>query len=118
MVCSNPWNLDVSSVMLQSTWLGLEVYSKTMGTSMRGLVKQHAEELAKNTRVDLKRVRNIKYLFEFDRSDPLYLTFSREFNPFVESSKAQLGGILLREHTTEMHLLVTPCLLLGYHFWP
>lgn len=56
MVCSNPWNLDVSSVKLQSTWLGLEVYSKAMGTSMRGLVEQHAEELAKNTRVDLERV--------------------------------------------------------------
>ena len=34
---------------------------------MRGLVEQHAEELGKNTRVDIERVRKIKYLFEFDR---------------------------------------------------
>ena len=67
VVCSNPWNLDVSSVILQSSWLGLEVYSKTMGASMKGLIEQHAEELGKNTRVDVDKVREVRYLFEFDR---------------------------------------------------
>lgn len=37
VLCASPWNLDVSSVQLQSTWLGLEVYSKTMGSSMKKL---------------------------------------------------------------------------------
>ncbi|KAL8732010.1 MAG: hypothetical protein Q9181_004087 [Wetmoreana brouardii] len=37
VVCSNPWNLDVGAVALQRTWLGLEVYSKTMGANLRSL---------------------------------------------------------------------------------
>jgi predicted alpha/beta-fold hydrolase len=37
VLCASPWNLDVSSAHLQSTWLGREVYSKTMGTSMKKL---------------------------------------------------------------------------------
>jgi predicted alpha/beta-fold hydrolase len=37
VLCASPWNLDVSSAHLQSTWLGKEVYSKTMGSSMKRL---------------------------------------------------------------------------------
>lgn len=37
VVCSNPWNLEVGSLALQRTWLGLEVYSKTMGRNMKRL---------------------------------------------------------------------------------
>ncbi|KAL6719633.1 hypothetical protein ACLMJK_001554 [Lecanora helva] len=37
VVCSNPWNLDVSSMALQRTWLGMEVYQRTMGSSMKSL---------------------------------------------------------------------------------
>ena len=40
MVCSNPWNLDISNKALQQTWLGLEVYSKTMGTNLRALFEK------------------------------------------------------------------------------
>ena len=67
MVCSNPWNLEVGSITLQSTWLGHEVYSKTMGTSMRRLFEEHVNELSKNSKVNVERIRKINYLYEFDR---------------------------------------------------
>ena len=37
VICSNPWNLEVSSKSLLRTWLGKEVYSKTMANSMKKL---------------------------------------------------------------------------------
>ena len=40
VVCSNPWNLEVGSVKLQSSWMGLNVYSRAMGTSMKALFER------------------------------------------------------------------------------
>ena len=40
VVCSNPWNLEISSVVLQRTWLGKDIYQKTMGDSMKNLVEE------------------------------------------------------------------------------
>ena len=37
IVLSNPWNLEAGSLALQRTFLGLEVYSRAMGTSMKAL---------------------------------------------------------------------------------
>ncbi|KAJ5092329.1 AB-hydrolase YheT, partial [Penicillium alfredii] len=68
VLCASPWNLDVSSANLQRTWIGREVYSKTMGSSMKNLFEQHAEEVSKNPRVDVEAVRNTTYLHEFDRA--------------------------------------------------
>ncbi|EEP78212.1 conserved hypothetical protein [Uncinocarpus reesii 1704] len=67
VICSNPWNLEVGSLALQRTWLGLEVYSKTMGDNMKRLFERHVAAVEKHPRVDVERVRNIKYLHEFDR---------------------------------------------------
>lgn len=41
VICSNPWKLEVSSLALQRTWLGLEVYSKAMGTNMKKLFERY-----------------------------------------------------------------------------
>jgi len=41
VVCSNPWNLEQGSLALQRTWLGREVYSKTMGSSLKALFKRY-----------------------------------------------------------------------------
>ncbi|PLB49477.1 AB-hydrolase YheT [Aspergillus steynii IBT 23096] len=68
VICASPWNLEISSVNLQSSWIGLEVYSKVMGTSMKQLFEQHVEEVSKNPRIDVETVRKIKYLHEFDRA--------------------------------------------------
>ena len=40
VVCSNPWNLESGNLALQRTWLGSEIYSKTMGTSMKKLFEE------------------------------------------------------------------------------
>ena len=40
VICSNPWKLEVSSLALQRTWLGMEVYSKAMGKSMKALFER------------------------------------------------------------------------------
>jgi predicted alpha/beta-fold hydrolase len=37
IVLSNPWNLEAGSLALQRTFLGLEVYLRAMGTSMKAL---------------------------------------------------------------------------------
>ncbi|KAK4984870.1 hypothetical protein LTR50_006341 [Elasticomyces elasticus] len=67
VVCSNPWKLEVSSLALQRTWLGLEVYSRTMGSSMKKLFETHADQISENTNIDISKVRSIRYLHEFDR---------------------------------------------------
>ncbi|KAL3457816.1 Alpha/Beta hydrolase protein [Aspergillus heterothallicus] len=68
VICASPWNLEISSMTLQSTYMGLEVYSKVMGSSMKKLFEQHAEEVTKNPRVNAEEVRSITYLHEFDRA--------------------------------------------------
>ncbi|KAI9371667.1 Alpha/Beta hydrolase protein [Aspergillus egyptiacus] len=68
VIVASPWNLEISSVALQSSLIGLEVYSKVMGTSMKKLFEQHAEEVIKNPRVNAEAVRSITYLHEFDRA--------------------------------------------------
>lgn len=40
VVVANPWKLEVASLALQRSWLGLNAYSKTMGTSMKKLFEQ------------------------------------------------------------------------------
>ncbi|MCJ1276964.1 hypothetical protein MMC21_004773 [Puttea exsequens] len=67
VVVSNPWNLEISSHVLRQTWLGLNGYLDAMGTSMRTLFEKHVEAISKNPRVNIERVRKIRYLFEFDR---------------------------------------------------
>ncbi|CBF70977.1 hypothetical protein AN6555.2 [Aspergillus nidulans FGSC A4] len=68
VLCANPWNLEVSSVAMQSNFMGLKVYSKVMGANMKKLFEQHADEVVKNPRVDAEAIRNITYLHEFDRT--------------------------------------------------
>lgn len=65
--CSNPWNLELCNTELQRTWLGLEIYCRTMGKNMMGLFDRHREQILKNTEIDLDAVLKSRYLFEFDR---------------------------------------------------
>ncbi|KAI9742040.1 MAG: hypothetical protein M1834_000430 [Cirrosporium novae-zelandiae] len=68
VVCSNPWNLEVSALALQQSWLGLSVYSKVMAGNMKRLFQQHVDQISKNPRIDVDRVMSVKYLHEFDRA--------------------------------------------------
>jgi len=68
IVISNPWNLDISNAILKSSWLGLHLYMRVMGMSMRSLWQRHEEDILKETKnIDVEKVRNLKYLYEFDR---------------------------------------------------
>ncbi|KAK2749429.1 hypothetical protein FQN57_006363 [Myotisia sp. PD_48] len=67
VVLSNPWNLEVGSLGLQRTWIGKQVYSRTMGSSMKNLFARHVDTMRKHPRVNVERVMNVTYLHEFDR---------------------------------------------------
>ncbi|KAL5121533.1 hypothetical protein ACEQ8H_000605 [Pleosporales sp. CAS-2024a] len=67
VACSNPWNLEVCNAELQRTWLGLEVYCRTMGGNLKNLFMLNREQILQNEGVDEDKVMNSKYLFEFDR---------------------------------------------------
>ncbi len=64
---SNPWNLELCNSELQRTWLGLEIYHRTMGKNMMGLFEQHKDQILQNRDIDVKAVLKSKYLYEFDR---------------------------------------------------
>ena len=67
VIVSNPWKLEVSSLALQRTYIGLNVYSKAMGTSMRKLFETHREEIVKNQSLKTENIRKVVHLHEFDR---------------------------------------------------
>src|SRR3982074_861504 len=53
---------------MQRTWIGMEGYSKTMGTSMKKLLELHHDQASKNPKLDFEQIRKTKYLHEFDRA--------------------------------------------------
>jgi predicted alpha/beta-fold hydrolase len=65
--CSNPWNLEVCNTELQRSWLGLHVYSRTMGKNLMKLFERHREQILQNEGIDLEALLKSKYLHEFDR---------------------------------------------------
>jgi predicted alpha/beta-fold hydrolase len=64
---SNPWNLEVANVILNSTWLGINVYSRTMGRNLMGLYERQKEQILKSALIKKEVVEQCKYLWEFDR---------------------------------------------------
>ncbi|KKA29035.1 hypothetical protein TD95_002183 [Thielaviopsis punctulata] len=66
VLCSNPFNLEVANNALRRTWIGREVYMKTMGNSMKKLVYRHREAVKKYTNFDYDKIMQITYLDEFD----------------------------------------------------
>ncbi|EOA88386.1 uncharacterized protein SETTUDRAFT_38442 [Exserohilum turcica Et28A] len=65
--CSNPWNLEVCNTELQRTYLGLHIYSRTMGNNLMGLFKQHRAQIEQVPGLDVDALLASKYLHEFDR---------------------------------------------------
>lgn len=68
MICSSPWNLEAGSLALQSTWVGREIYSKTLGSNMKRLLALHEDEVRKGGKIDFEEIKKVKYLHEFDRA--------------------------------------------------
>ncbi|KAL5594756.1 hypothetical protein BROUX41_001670 [Berkeleyomyces rouxiae] len=67
VLCSNPFNLEVSNTCLRRTWVGREVYMKAMGSSMKKLAYRHQDSIKKYTNYDYDKLMKITYLYEFDR---------------------------------------------------
>ncbi|QPG96850.1 hypothetical protein C2857_005371 [Epichloe festucae Fl1] len=68
VVCSNPFNLEVSNKMMQNSLIGKEVYLRAMGTAMKSLIETHEEALKKHSSLDPPSIKSvITYLHEFDR---------------------------------------------------
>jgi predicted alpha/beta-fold hydrolase len=64
---SNPWNLELCNTALNSTWLGVNIYSRTMGKNLMGLYERHKEQMLQNPDIKKEVVEKCKYLYEFDR---------------------------------------------------
>ncbi|KAL3957554.1 hypothetical protein ACCO45_008132 [Purpureocillium lilacinum] len=67
VVVSNPFNLEISSKMLQNNFVGREIYLRVMGTAMKQLISGHKTEIETFTDLDLAAVEKVTYLHEFDR---------------------------------------------------
>ncbi|KKY21976.1 putative alpha beta fold family [Phaeomoniella chlamydospora] len=67
LIISSPFNLEAASLSLQSTFVGLNIYSRAMGSNMKKLIDRHSREITQNTKVDVEAVKKITYLHEFDR---------------------------------------------------
>ncbi|KAK3994733.1 medium-chain fatty acid ethyl ester synthase/esterase 1 [Cladorrhinum sp. PSN332] len=64
----NPFDLEISNKSLQRTMLGKNVYSKTMGNSLKRLIAKHKEDLLKTSKLDFDRIESVTYIHEFDRA--------------------------------------------------
>lgn len=63
----NPFNLELCDLALRSSWMGREVYSKSLGASLRKLVRHHTDILSSSKRFSFKNIMATKYIHEFDR---------------------------------------------------
>ncbi|KAI1498535.1 Alpha/Beta hydrolase protein [Biscogniauxia marginata] len=69
IVCANPWNLELANKILESTYIGKEIYLKSLGNSLRVLASRHRSEIEKySTGVDMAELFSVEYLYEFDRA--------------------------------------------------
>ncbi|ETN40820.1 uncharacterized protein HMPREF1541_05100 [Cyphellophora europaea CBS 101466] len=67
VVFSSVWNMEVAAKALQRTWWHKEVYNRALGTNMKKLFERHVDQISKIPGINVDKVRNITYLFEFDR---------------------------------------------------
>jgi hypothetical protein len=78
------------------------------GSNANVIKYRHVEEISKNPRIDVEKVRNINYLHEFDRS-VLYRRFSCDnicllCTNGIEWFRVQHGDIQQKVLTTVTHL--------------
>ena len=67
MIVASPWKLESSSIALQRSAIGLQVYSRAMGSNMKRVIRNHRNSIAENTSLDLSAIEQVTYLHEFDR---------------------------------------------------
>jgi uncharacterized protein len=55
------------SLALDRSWFNHNVYSAAMGKNMVKLFERHFDQISQNPKIDVDKVRKVKYLYEFDR---------------------------------------------------
>ncbi|EPE02954.1 alpha beta hydrolase fold family [Ophiostoma piceae UAMH 11346] len=68
VVVGNPFDLQVSNKLLQSTIIGRNIYEVFMGSNVKKLAFKHREALEKYSTLDFDRIGKVRYLYEFDRA--------------------------------------------------
>eukprot|EP01097_Dermamoeba_algensis_P008117 TRINITY_DN5270_c0_g1_i1.p1 TRINITY_DN5270_c0_g1~~TRINITY_DN5270_c0_g1_i1.p1 ORF type:complete len:412 (-),score=80.91 TRINITY_DN5270_c0_g1_i1:151-1386(-) len=63
---SSPWDLVNCSEKLHSSFLGKQLYSRRLAQSAHAFVKRHLEMFKTNPKVDIQKILNTKFLWEFD----------------------------------------------------
>ncbi|KAF2836899.1 AB-hydrolase YheT [Patellaria atrata CBS 101060] len=67
VVCSNPWNLDISDQFLRNSFIGNQIYERVMGNNVKHLANLNAEQICKVPGIDMEGIERIKHLYDFDR---------------------------------------------------
>ncbi|VUC37621.1 unnamed protein product [Clonostachys rosea] len=67
IVCSNPFNLEVTSRALLRTFVGRNLYLRAMGGAVRDFWRNNEKEMRTYTNIEYDRIMRITTLTEFDR---------------------------------------------------
>lgn len=60
---SNPWQLKITSDALTSTFVGRELYSKTMGTNLKRVFMRQYSTMKNHPKIDWNGLKNAKYIW-------------------------------------------------------
>jgi len=68
---SNPWNLELCNAIMKRSWLGMEVYHRAFGKSIKVVYERNKEVMLTHERLDAEKtpaeVKACRYLWDFDR---------------------------------------------------
>jgi uncharacterized protein len=79
IVCSNPWNLELSSLRMRTSWLNREIYSRALASGLKKYVfefvlvvpselvitdveDRHAQEISQYASLDIEKVQRVNKL--------------------------------------------------------
>ncbi|KAK0635524.1 Alpha/Beta hydrolase protein [Bombardia bombarda] len=63
----NPFDLEISNKILQKSLLGKHVYQRVMGSNVKRLLNDHKEAFLKYPHINVEKLEQTTYLYEFDR---------------------------------------------------
>lgn len=67
VLVGNPWNLDRTSVLLNATYMGRNLYLRNLGAAFRKTFDRHVEHISKNTAVNVEEARKGTLLGDWER---------------------------------------------------
>jgi predicted alpha/beta-fold hydrolase len=67
VLVGNPWNFDLSNSLMTNSFLGLNIYQRSLGVAYRKAFERHIDILSQNERIDIENARKSTYLWQWDR---------------------------------------------------